>query len=367
VGWRGLAGVVAGAWLCAGCGIPVARLPDLPADAVEAEHRLEQIAELREYYTQLARVDTVAFRIRVANREFCENAGAQAGMYVATVQSLPRKYRSYANEALNLSWTHPTVISVVANSPAASAGIKIGDQIQFLDQDPVPATSAGGFVAAYLRSRGEQPVRVALKRDGAEQAVTMTPVLACAIPINYVPDDSVNAQTDGEKITINSGIVKAAHTDAQLANVIGHELAHANLGHHEKKGINMVLGMAGGLAIDTGFALGGIYTDGTFARHLGEAGLMAYSVEFEREADYVGAYYTARAGYDLAGTEEFWREVGIAHPNAIRFAKTHPTTPVRFIQMREVAAEIAEKKRRHLPLLPELKFPPEPAVADSNY
>jgi predicted Zn-dependent protease len=94
---------------------------------------------------------------------------------------------------------------------------------------------------------------------------------------------------------------------------------------------------------------------------------MAYSVEFEREADYVGAYYAARAGYDLAGTEEFWREVGITHPNEIRFSKTHPTTPLRVIQMREVAAEIADKKRRHLPLVPELKFPPAPATADSNY
>jgi hypothetical protein len=81
---------VTGALLCAGCGIPVSRLPDLPEDAVKAEHRLEQIAEMREYYTQLARVDAVAFRIRVANVQFCENAGAQAGMFVATVQSLPR-------------------------------------------------------------------------------------------------------------------------------------------------------------------------------------------------------------------------------------------------------------------------------------
>jgi Zn-dependent protease with chaperone function len=353
--------------VCASCAIPVSRLPSLSADAVEAERRTQQIAEMREYYTQLARVDTVAFRIRVANREFCENVGAQAGMFVATVQSLPRKYRSYANEALNLSWTHPTVISVVEGSPAANAGIKIGDQIQFLDQDPVPATSTAGFVAAYLRSRGEQPVRVALKRDGVEQAVMMTPVMACAIPINYVPADDVNAHTDGEKIIINSAIVRAAKTDAQLANVIGHELAHVNLGHMTKKGINMVLGMVGGGAIDIGFALGGIYTDGTFARHLGEAGLMAYSVEFEREADYVGAYYAARAGYDLAGTEHFWREIGITHPDAIRFAKTHPTTPTRFVQMREVAAEIADKKRRHLPLVPDLKFPPEPATADSNY
>jgi predicted Zn-dependent protease len=191
-------------------------------------------------------------------------------------------------------------------------------------------------------------VRVAIKRDGVEQALMVKPVMACAIPINYVPADDVNAHTDGEKIVIYSGIVRAAQTDAQLANVIGHELAHANLGHNAKKGINMVFGMATGLAIDAGFAVGGIYTDGTFTRHLGNTGYQAYSVEFEREADYVGAYYTTRAGYDLAGTEEFWREVGITHPDSIRFAKTHPTTPVRFVQMREVATEI---RRQEAPAL----------------
>jgi predicted Zn-dependent protease len=84
------------------------------------------------------------------------------------------------------------------------------------------------------------------------------------------------------------------HTDAQLAVLIGHELAHVNLGHRGKKTINAVLGMVGCAAIDGGFALGGIYTGGTFARHLEQAGIMAYSVEFEREADYVGAYYAAR-------------------------------------------------------------------------
>ena len=197
--------------------------------------------------------------------------------------------------------------------------------------------------------------------------MTLKPILACAIPINYVLADAVNAQTDGEKITITSAIVRAAKTDAQLAVVIAHEMAHANLGHRGKKTVNILLGMIGGGAIDVGFAIGGIYTDGTFARHLGEAGALAYSVGFEREADYVGAYYVARGGYELSGTEEFWREAGIMHPDAIRFAKTHPTTPMRFVQMREVAAEIADKKRRHLPLVPELKVQPEPVAADSSY
>jgi hypothetical protein len=42
-------------------------------------------------------------------------------------------------------------------------------------------------------------------------------------------------------------------------------------------------------------------------------------------------------------------------PDSIRIAVTHPVTPVRFVQMQKVAAEIADKQRRNEPLIPELK------------
>lgn len=100
----------------------------------------------------------------------------------------------------------------------------------------------------------------------------------------------------------------------------------------------------------------GISTGGVFTREFQKAGARVYSVAFEREADYVGAYYAARAGYDLTGAEHGWRDFGLLHPDSIRFAKSHPTTPVRFVQMQKVAAEIADKQRRHLPLEPELRF-----------
>ncbi len=194
--------------------------------------------------------------------------------------------------------------------------------------------------------------------------------MACAIPIRYVTTDNVNAYTDGKKIVIHSAILALAKTDDQLAIVIAHEMAHANLGHAQKRELNAFVGQMGGALVDGGFLLGGIYTRGTFTRHFGRAGLMAYSVEFEREADYVGAYYAARAGYDLNGAAEIWRALGRGHPGAIRLATDHPTTPARFIQMREVAAEIADKERRHLPLIPELKPATalsEPAPAGYNY
>jgi predicted Zn-dependent protease len=103
-----------------------------------------------------------------------------------------------------------------------------------------------------------------------------------------------------------------------------------------------------------------VWTDGLFTRELGRAGRLAFSVDFEREADYVGAYYTARAGYDLVGAEEFWRTYSLEIPESTRAGMTHPVTPVRFVQLQKVIAEIADKRRRNVQLIPELK------VADAD-
>jgi predicted Zn-dependent protease len=82
---------------------------------------------------------------------------------------------------------------------------------------------------------------------------------------------------------------------------------------------------------------------------------MAYSVGFEREADYVGAYYAARAGYDTKSTEEIWRRMALVHPHSILSGRTHPIAAVRFLQIQKTTAEIEEKKRRGQPLNPALK------------
>ena len=349
--------LLAGVLLCAGCAAPVSRLPVLPKDAVAAETRKQQIAQLRKYYGEQHRVDGVAFRIRTANAQFCKDwVSARIGLHAATPRSLPRKYQSYTAEALNLTWTRPTAISVVEGSPAAQAGIASGDQIIALNGELIPVSGTAGWMDRWLRHNGVLPVRVDTRREGVDRTVTVTPVMGCAIPIQYVTDDVVNAYTTGDKIVIYSAIVALARTDDQLASVIGHELAHANLGHPDKTQWNTILGQASGAAVDLGILVGGLSTGGAFMREFGKAGQLAYSVSFEREADYVGAYYAARAGYDVAAAAELWRAMGISHPAEIRLSATHPVTPVRVVQMQKVAVEIAEKKRRHMPLLPDLKF-----------
>jgi hypothetical protein len=58
--------------------------------------------------------------------------------------------------------------------------------------------------------------------------------------------------------------------------------------------------------------------------------------------------------------------MALEQPAAIRFARTHPTSPVRFVQMQAVIAEIADKKRRALPLEPEMKPRTSPTTADAD-
>lgn len=250
-----------------------------------AERRKQQVDHIRDYFAQRARLNNVAFRIRVANNLDCRNRSTQIGLDAGTVPSLPRKFRSYSQEALSVSWTQATVISVAETSPAAAAGIKPGDHLMTFNNEAVPRTDTSAWISHFVDNNGEQPIRVLVRRDGVDEIRTITTVKACAIPVELITDSSPNAFTTGDKIVIHSSILRIAHTDAQLALVLGHELAHANLGHLDKQWLNQVLGWAGGAAIDAGLVLGGISTGGVFARQFARAGERAFSVNFEREAD----------------------------------------------------------------------------------
>jgi hypothetical protein len=225
----------AGVWLCAAC-TPSAKLPALAEDEIAAERRVQEIAQLRDYYGQLHRLDTVAFRIRTANQSFCKDwVSAQIGLFAATPRSLPRKFQAYTAEALGLRWVRATVISVVDGSPAANAGIVNGDELVSFNGEPVPTTGTMGWMGGFLKFNGERPVTVILRRDEAEQTLVVKPVIGCAIPIDLEINADANAETSPKKIVIQSGVLRISNTDAELALIVGHELAHSTLDHYSKR------------------------------------------------------------------------------------------------------------------------------------
>jgi len=282
----GVAAILSGSLFSAGCAGPVSRLPTASPTAIATEQYRQQLAAVRAYYRDLGRIDNVAFRIRTANTRFCKDkVAAQIGIFAGTVRSLPRKYQSVAGQALNLRWSTPRVIAVADGSPTARAGLKPGDDVLKLNGEPVPKTGTARWIEKSVKEDGTVPMTLTARRDGKVSTLTLYPVMGCSIPIELKAAPIPNAFSTGDKIVILSGILRVTYTDADLAIIIGHELAHANLGHRRKQEENALLGEIGGAVIDGGLLLGGIYTGGTFAKHFEKAGARAYSIEFEREAD----------------------------------------------------------------------------------
>ena len=118
--------------------------------------------------------------------------------------------------------------------------------------------------------------------------------------------------------------------------------------HINKKRGNQAVGFIFDLlAAGLGFNTGGVF---------GDIAGQAFSQSFEAEADYIGLYFMARAGYDIVDAPNFWRRMGIAHPGSIRtnHAASHPGTPERFVALNKTVSEILDKRAAGKELLPEL-------------
>ena len=99
----------------------------------------------------------------------------------------------------------------------------------------------------------------------------------------------------------------------------------------------------------------GIETGGQISKIGAGIGQYHYSVDFEKEADYVGLYILARAGYDVNGANDFWRRFTVQNPGGLKSSYTHPSNPERTLSMKKTAAEIEAKKKSGQPLLPNLR------------
>jgi len=153
----------------------------------------------------------------------------------------------------------------------------------------------------------------------------------------------------GGKIVVFTGILPLTQTDAGLATVLGHEVAHATAEHvaerleREKLTKIAVAIVAGGIAVTPAqyahvVALLGIG---------GEAASLPFSRKQESEADHIGLIYMARAGYDPHQAVAFWKRMLRASrgKEPPEFASDHPSTAHR-VKLVEGWLPEADRARR---------------------
>jgi len=337
--------------LLVGCAGPTTQRTKPNEAAVAHEAEMQREIALQEILDDQYRLDRVGWPILKAGLQFCEDRKAKTvGFKYATKHDFEGEYQDIAISKLGLGDTL-RIINVIETTPAAESGLNEGDILISVNSRNVPiGKNASIDFAKFLKTETEENSQLTfgVKRDGLNETINVIPVYACDYPLIVSDAEIVNAYADGNQIIITQGMMSFAKTDDELALVVGHELAHNSMRHIDAKRLNAF----GGFLIDILFAVLGANTQGAFSNMAAQA----YSQEFEAEADYVGLYINELAGYEIKDAAYFWRRMGVKHPSSIEqnHARSHPSSPERFVSIEDTINEINQKKSVGEELLPNM-------------
>lgn len=334
------------------CG-PELRRPAIEAAAVdrETERQMEMAMEL--WFHRKERLQRVAWRLATRGAPLCDKTVEPGfGLGWISSDSLPERFRGVARKSFGID-SKLRVHGIVPGSPAARAGLEDGDEI----------VSVGGHAVASLEDMARvwsglsgNRVSLTVLTVGGKSRVELKGVERCAYPVRLDLSDAINAFADGKAVGITTGMMRFVESDDELALVVGHELAHNVSGHVAKQQTNTLAGFFLGALVDAGATAAGVDTGGA-GRELGaRMGQGAYSKDFESEADYLGCYFAARAGYDASLAMLMWRRMAAEHPASISgggFLASHPATAERAVALERTVEEIRLKQARGRELVPE--------------
>ena len=156
--------------------------------------------------------------------------------------------------------------------------------------------------------------------------------------------DEANAfALPGRKIGVYEGLFRYAKNDAQLAAVIGHEIAHNQEAHAAERVSTQMASEAGAGIVGAALGAGGVPGSEQIAAALGTGAqyglILPYSRNQELEADRVGLMMMARSGYDPREAVALWGNMRQSGTEPPVFLSTHPGIDDRIGQLNRLMPE----------------------------
>lgn len=216
---------------------------------------------------------------------------------------------------------NPATRKVHTRLLSAEAERKIGEETkkQILEQYRVLESTT---VASYVNRVGQKVARVSDRPTVDYEFLVLD-------------NDLVNAfAAPGGFIFVTRGLLESMNDEAELAMVIGHEIAHVAALH----GVQMIQKEMGKNALTILGTVGAAVTLGPEAMLMvantadlfSSLYLLGYSRDKELEADNLGLQYMLRAGYDPQGSLRFLKQLNKMDPEDKKgwdlYFRTHPST-----------------------------------------
>lgn len=267
-------------------------------------------ASLALFKERAVRLARVAARVRMAAGESCHATYPVLGVAFFAKEDID--YRDPAARARLARNDRPRIFAVVEGLAADRAGLREGDLLLRIDGKRVDGPDdARGLQVDPSRTRFD----VEFAREGTKHAVSVENVQGCEEPPSLYLSSEVNAFGFHDHVVVTTGMMRFVQSDDELASILGHELAHNIL------------------------------------KHLG----FAFEPRWEAEADYLGSYLAARAGYDPGQAAALWirRSRLDVWDDLYHVRRSHPTYPARVQALEAAAQEIRDKRERGEPLVPE--------------
>jgi predicted Zn-dependent protease len=170
--------------------------------------------------------------------------------------------------------------------------------------------------------------------------------------IKVLEDPQINAfALPGGFLFVNSGLILKADTEAELAGVMGHEIAHVAARHGTRQATKAQIAQfatvplifMGGAAAYGIYEASGLLVPVTFLK---------FSRNIEAEADYLGLQYMYKAGYDPTAFVDFFEKIETLEkrkPGTIsKLFATHPPTEDRIAKVQNEIATISKPKAEYV-------------------
>ena len=227
------------------------------------------------------------------------------------------------------------LITVLAATLTACATSPLGrNQFLLMPEDQMSEMGA----TAYEQIKQETAVSGDSRQTAyvrcVANAITTTLADKQSWEVNLFEDPSANAfALPGGKIGVNTGLLKVAKNQSQLATVIGHEIGHVQA-HHSNERMSLEyatqngLGLIGAIAGQDTAVKQGVFAALGLGAEYGVA--LPFSRKHEAEADIIGLQLMANAGFDPRESINLWINMAASNGGEPpEFMSTHPSNSTR--------------------------------------